>query len=73
LHVSPLYSVILQPLIAAAVISSDLLVIEYQNSVSYKQLQHYDSSSGLTNDFLSSSIVVAFLNDQLLTDFLRQQ
>jgi len=73
LYVSPLYSVILQFLIAAAVISSDLFVIEYQNSVSYKQPQHCDSSLNLINDFLSSSIVVAFLNDQLLTGFVRQQ
>jgi len=73
LHVSLLYSVILQPFIAAAVISSDLLVVEYQDSVSYKQPQHCDSSSGLTNGFLPSSIVVASLNNQLLTGFVRQQ
>jgi len=73
LHVSPLYSVILQSFIAAAVISSNLLVVEYQNSVSYKQPQHCDSSSDLINDFLPSSIVVASLNNQLLTGFVRQQ
>jgi len=73
LHVSPLYSAILQPLIAAAVISSDLLVIKYQDFVSYKQPQHCDSSSDLINGFLPSSIVVTSLNNQLLTGFMRQQ
>ncbi len=50
-------------LIVAAVISSDLFVIKYQDSVSYKQSQHCDSFSDLINDFLSFLIVVASLND----------
>jgi len=73
LHASPLYPAILQPLIAAAAIPSDLLVVEYQDSVSYKQPQHCDSPSGLINGFLPPSKVVASLDDQLLTGFVRQQ
>jgi len=73
LYISRLSLAILQPLIAAAVISQNLLVVEYLNSVSYKQPQHCDSSSDLISDFQPSLIVYASLTDQQQTGFVRQQ